>query len=419
MPSNPGDTTNYPGWVEVTEFWLVTTPGLGVGQGKLCSMPGGKHFDYSVESAIIMGTNQKPKDIVVVIRGNKQGDIYRDVREFVLEVPGDDRTGDPDDDHPFEERFDIEDRNITVNSWADETGEDEEEDLSRVDVFDYGRIYEYNGDAGEEGDPQDDEERRLELDKWHWRWWAYNIAITDDYPTQYVIREGEDPTPPDPEQTEEEDEEEEDKDALEVRIDRRTTIDGITYFAAGYHVHLGVGSINPGDEDDERRVTLFDPYTVFRFRADDLAYNWESFYEGQVADGNPLGFGWEEDGSEEDSEEDGSEEDPEEEMSYLTGGLMELSWVLATWIERNNRFEPVHRSSEIPDYLEGDILNSTKFSGRLSESFELIPIKLPVVKLEYGQDDIDPDTPEPPNIYNVPSAVAVVMRRNPPTPPED
>lgn len=412
-PDNPTDGEDYPGWVRMTEFWFVGTPALGIGQGKLCSMMGDNEGDHDVQTAIVTGSDQKPKDVVVVIRGNKEEDRYRDVREFILKVPGDNYTGEPEERYPFEERLDLE-SDVITNTWADETGEDEEdeedeEDLSSVDVFDYGRIYEYDGAGGIDGDPQNSEERQLKLDKWHWRWWAYNVAITSGYPTEYVIRDGDDPTHPNDLQEGEEDNPED----LAVKIDVSRVVDGVSYFAPGYHVHLGVGSINPHNNNDIRRVTLFEDYSIFRFRSDNLSgQDWQTFVEEQIADGNPLNFGF-------DTEEIEGEEGTED-HEYVIGSLLSLSWALGTWIERNNRFEPVRpNASEIPDYIEGFIQSSKELYGELSSTFEPVPIMLPVVKLEYDEDELDPDTPEAPNIYNIPSTAAVVMRRRNPTPPDN
>jgi hypothetical protein len=406
-PSNPGDTTNYPGWVKITEFWFVSTPALGLGQGKLCSMMGDSRSDHDVQTAIITGPDQKPKDVVVVIRGNKEEDRYRDVREFILEVPGDDYTGEREERYPFEERLDLE-SDVVINAWADEEEEEEEEGFDNIGIFQYGRIYEYDGIGGMDGDPQNSEERQLELDKWHWRWWAYNVAITSGYPTEYVIRDGDNPTHPDDLQEGEED----DPEDLAVKIDVSRVVDGVSYFAPGYHVHLGVGSINPHNEDDIRRVTLFEDYSSFRFRSDNLSgRDWQAFVEQQIEDGNPLGFGFE---TEEIETEEGTED-----YEYVTGSLFSLSWVLGTWFKDNSDdLVPSTPASEVPDYIEGSIQSSKELYGELSSTFEPVPIMLPVVKLEYEEDELDPDTPEAPNIYNIPSTAAVVMRRQNPTPPE-
>jgi hypothetical protein len=259
-----------------------------------------------------------------------------------------------------------------------------------------------------DGDPQNSEERQLELDKWHWRWWAYNVAITSGYPTEYVIRDGDNPTHPDDLQEGEED----DPEDLAVKIDVSRVVDGVSYFAPGYHVHLGVGSINPHNEDDIRRVTLFEDYSSFRFRSDNLSgRDWQAFVEQQIEDGNPLGFGFE---TEEIETEEGTED-----YEYVTGSLFSLSWVLGTWFKDNSDdLVPSTPASEVPDYIEGSIQSSKELYGELSSTFEPVPIMLPVVKLEYEEDELDPDTPEAPNIYNIPSTAAVVMRRQNPTPPE-
>lgn len=406
MPNNPTDGGDYPGWVRMTEFWFVGTPALGIGQGKLCSMMGDKRSDHDVQMAIITGSDQKPKDVVVVIRGNKEGSRYRDVREFILKVPGDDYTGEPEERYPFEERLDLE-GDVVINAWADE---EEPQGFDNIDIFQYGRIYEYDGAGGMDGDPQNSEERQLELDKWHWRWWAYNVSITSGYPTEYVIRDGDNPTHPDDLQEGEEDNPED----LAVKIDVSRVVDGVSYFAPGYHVHLGVGSINPHNEDDIRRVTLFEDYSSFRFRSDNLSgQDWQAFVEQQIADGNPLSFGFE---TEEIEVEEGTED-----HEYVTVPLLSLSWVLGTWLKNSNgSIGPVRpNASEIPDYIEGFIQSSKELYGELSSTFEPVPIMLPVVKLEYEEDELDPDTPEAPNIYNIPSTAAVVMRRRNPTPPDN
>jgi len=79
-------------------------------------------------------------------------------------------------------------------------------------------------------------------------------------------------------------------------------------------------------------------------------------------------------------------------------------------------FVPVRHESETPINLQGVINVATYFDRDWELTMESVPCIVPPLLLNYDNEDIDPDTPEAPSVYNVPSFAAVVVRprRDPP-----
>ena len=389
---------SYPGWVEMTEFWLVSNRELGLGQGKLGSIMGDVG-SYQIHTAIITDTSQKPKHVVVVIQGEEDNGEWRRVKEYVIEVPEQASISEEERQDRYDKEFEFEDEMLV--EWMDERSEDEDEEPEAD--FRFGTIYEYDpsnptSDTAIEGDPQNSEDRQLKLDEWHWNWWAYNITRVPFYPQTYpiaVLPEENDP---------------EDEGVIE---EFTVEIQDVSEFgvASWSNLYLGTSNLNPENPNDRRQFAELPRFGTFEFRVDNLPgpEDWQGLAEHEDS---PPGLFFEVRGGEGEEEEEGGEEEEE----WFGGPINSLSTVLSSWVEAFGMFVPVRHESETPINLQGVINVATYFDRDWELTMESVPCIVPPLLLNYDNEDIDPDTPEAPSVYNVPSFAAVVVRprRDPP-----